>query len=205
MRNTGNGSIQWILHVFCRSLVLVSSYLWPWSKNKFGFEILSSLVSVFFSFTLPIKLLLPPATQVLLLRSKLRSKFPSKVKNVLDLNQSLVLKSYNNDHTPEIDGETGMALNYAGTTIMAVFVPGLLLFMTSQVLNLHFAPTDNPILFKEKGSGHCWRDHELDHGRIVYLPNCNHREGFSSIPLSTWKFQVQSCEAWVTGRRGFRS
>ena len=133
-----------------------------------------------------------------------RSKFPSKVKNVRDLNQSLVLKSYNNDHTPEIDGETGMALNYAGTTIMAVFVPGLLLFMTSQVLNLHFAPTDNPILFKEKGSSHCWRDHELDHGRIVYLPNCSHREGFSSKPLSTWKFQVQSCEAWVTGRRGFR-
>ena len=46
-----------------------------------------------------------------------------------------VLKSYNQDlpdGSVKIDGEIGMALNYAGTTIMAVFVPGLLLFMSSQ-------------------------------------------------------------------------
>ena len=44
-----------------------------------------------------------------------------------------VLKSYNQDHASgQIDGEIGMALNYAGTTVMAIFVPGLLLFMSSQ-------------------------------------------------------------------------
>ena len=46
-----------------------------------------------------------------------------------------VLKSYNIDHpNNNIDGEIGMALNYAGTTIMAVFVPGLLIFISSLVL-----------------------------------------------------------------------
>ena len=47
-----------------------------------------------------------------------------------------VLKSYNRDHVSsgQIDGEIGMALNYAGTTVMAVFVPGLLLFTSSQDL-----------------------------------------------------------------------
>ena len=42
-----------------------------------------------------------------------------------------VLKSYNKDHPDNIDGEIGMALNYAGTTIMAIHVPGLLIFMSS--------------------------------------------------------------------------
>jgi len=41
-----------------------------------------------------------------------------------------VLNSYEYETGKEISGYIAMALNYAGTTLVALFVPGMLLFIT---------------------------------------------------------------------------
>jgi hypothetical protein len=44
----------------------------------------------------------------------------------------VVLDSYNAKNEASISGYIGMALNYAGTTLMALFVPGFLLFISAK-------------------------------------------------------------------------
>ena len=44
----------------------------------------------------------------------------------------VVLDSYNKNNEAHISGYVGMALNYAGTTLMALFVPGFLLFLSQK-------------------------------------------------------------------------